>query len=290
MSSTVTLKDESGNNLYPKTIGSAVTVYRGGESSGSPITLQAIVDQLPNFSPSSTGSVAGKQNVTLSTSPTAVITVDGNDSGGVALPDSFTVPSGWVLGGISGDGKISSSYSIQNGNCLVVCNNSNEVKRANLSFDTSDLVKYLRHDGTWQEVSTMTPKYAVGDYVIVNSDGQQVDMSSKEEGRTYSVIEIDAGRAPQITDFTLNYYSAYCIDNKVLIINNMSYDVVMLSDIYYGIYYNNPIQCSKVYAPERIIIPSGYAALVTIDVLIRPSAAKSEEYIGVITVDFPLKG
>jgi hypothetical protein len=113
-------------------------------------------------------------------------------------------------------------------------------------------------------------------------------MSSKEEGRTYSVIEIDAGRAPQITDFTLNYYSAYCIDNKVLIINRMSYDVRMSYGVYCGRYGQDPTQCSKVYAPERIIIPSGYAALVTIDVLIRPAAAKSEEYIGVITVDSPL--
>lgn len=285
-SSTVTLKDDSGNALYPKTIGSAVTIYRGGEANGTPITLQAVVDQLPNFEPSETGSVTGK-TVTLSTTGAAVIQINGVDNGTVALPSVFTVPVGWTVGSITGEGKITANTSVQSGNKLVICNNSNEIKKSSIEFG-SDNTKYLRNDGTWQKVSTITPKYAVGDYVIVNTDEQRVDMNSNEEGRTYSVIEIDVGRAPQVNGFTMNYYSAYCIDNKVLIINSMSYDIRMSYGVYCGRYGQDPTQCSKVYAPERIIIPAGRSILLTIDVLLYPNGAKAETYIGVITVDSPL--
>lgn len=143
----VTLKDESNNELYPQTIGSAV--YCTDPSTNQSETVQAIIDSIYGGAGGSSGSGGSGGSGTISVKDT---TLD------VTAPAVFATGTGGTTYGISMPGFSTSTGSeiatIANNDRLLITDNSaasNEkapIRASSIKFGTST-TQFLANNGTW---------------------------------------------------------------------------------------------------------------------------------------------
>lgn len=186
--------DSSPNDLlFPITIGEAVSVTFDGTSH----TLQSVVDLIPTADGGSSGStqtVAGK-TVILGTTGKAVVTVNGLDSGTVALPDLCPWPIS--LGNIDNSGAITGgTVAPASGQNLAVTDTTGLVIRSSIAFDTTDTSKYLRHDGTWASLPAAATN-AVGIVQLTDSTSSTSTTTAATPNSVKSAYDLAAAAIPK---------------------------------------------------------------------------------------------
>ncbi len=146
----VTLKDESNNELYPQTIGSAV--YCTDPSTNQSETVQAIIDSIyggAGGSGGSGGSSGGSETVSASdvtlsvTSSVPFITIGSNNVCNMGMPT------------FSGNNNNSSEIAaIQSGDRLLITDNNatqddgKPIRASSIKFG-SNTTQFLANNGTW---------------------------------------------------------------------------------------------------------------------------------------------